>query len=132
MASWNQKEQEEIEFRIGAIKKFLEHWHRYDDLIEKTFGTDSVDSKEEQEFLQLKSKLARQHQYLLEYLGNEYGSGVQITDYLADTVTLDGMRGIHLDFHKKLSGRWHKTTIFMNAALGYLQARLEDQIPLDS
>ena len=69
MASWNQKEQEEIEFRIGAIKKFLEIWFQYDELFQASFGTDRVDQKSEDEFLQLKSQLARRHQYLLEYLG---------------------------------------------------------------
>ena len=132
MASWNQKEQEEIEFRIGAIKKFLELWFQYDELFQASFGSDRIDQKSEDEFLQLKSQLARRHQYLLEYLGGEYNGGGPITEFLSDTVTLKSMRQIHPDFYKKLCGSWHKTTLYLNAALGYLQSRLEEQVPLES
>ena len=132
MASWNQKEQEEIEFRVGAIKKFLELWFRYDELFQSAYGSEQIDPKEEDEYLQLKSQLARRHQYLLEYLGGEYEGGGPITEYLSNTVTLSGMRGLHPDFYKKLCGSWHKSAIYLNAALGYLQSRLEEQVPLES
>ncbi len=132
MASWNQKEQEEIEFRIAAIKKFLELWYRYDELFQTAFGRETrVESKVEEDFLNLKSQLAKRHQYLLEYLGREYKGADPITEYLGDTVTLNGMRQIHQDFYKKLCGSWHKTTLNLNAALGYLQSRLEEQVPLE-
>lgn len=130
MASWNQRELEEIEFRIAALKKQQEMWLRFDELFQSAYGAEKVDPKAEEEFLQLKSQIARRQQYLLEYLGSEFG-GEPLTDYLGDVVTLYAMREIHPDFYKKLCTRWHKAMINFNAAIGNLQSRLELQIPLE-
>lgn len=130
MSAWNQKEKEEIEFRIEAVKKFLEEWTRYDELFQKAYHEQNTTPEEEQEFLQLKSNLARRHQYLMEYLGEEYRRPEPITEYLSDTVTLWNMYGIHVDFYKKLCLRWHATFIHLNEALGYLQTHHEIEMPL--
>lgn len=133
MAGWNEREREEIEFRIAAIKKFLELWGKYDEMFQRAYREEGpIDQEDEEEFLKLKSELARRHQYLMEYLKEEYNLGVPITPYLSDTVTLDNMRGIHFDFYKKLCGQWHATFLALNNALGYLMVHLEDQIPLPS
>jgi len=131
MASWNQKEKEEIEFRIDAIKKFLKMWYRYDELFQHAFLDQEASQEQEEEFFKLKSQLARRHQYLLEYLGKEYDRAEPITEYLSDTVTLRNMIGIHFDFYKKLCVQWHATMLRLNEALGYLMTHLELEIPLE-
>ncbi|RJP35353.1 MAG: hypothetical protein C4527_00790 [Candidatus Omnitrophota bacterium] len=131
MASWNLKEKEEIEFRVNAIKQFLEMWHRYDDLFNHAFYNKEATPEQEEEFFKLKSQLARRHQYLLEYLGKEYDRAEPITPYLSDTVTLQNMIGIHFDFYKKLCLQWHDTTLRLNEALGYLLTHLDLEVPLE-
>lgn len=131
MASWNQKEQEEIEYRIQLIKGFLEKWERFDELMQKAFFTKNVSEEEEDEFMKLKAQLARRHQYILEYLGAEYVKPEPITPYLSSTVTLSNLKDIHFDFYKKLRLQWHATYLRLNEALGYLMTHLELQIPLD-
>ncbi len=131
MASWNPKEKEEIEFRINAIKQFLDMWFRYDELFRHAFHQKETSQEQEDEFFKLKAQLARRHQYLLEYLGNEYDRAEPITPYLSDTVTLRNMIGIHFDFYKKLSLQWHDTTIRLNEALGYLMSHLDLEVPLE-
>lgn len=131
MASWNQKEKEEIEYRINMIKKFLEIWVRYDQLFSQAYMEKEVASEMEDEFFKLKSQLARRHQYLLEYLGKEYDRAEPITPYLSDTVTLNNMVGIHFDFFKKLRLQWHATFLRLNEALGYLMTHLELENPLE-
>ncbi len=130
MTAWNQKEKEEVEYRIQYIQKFLELWFRYDELFRKAYFDEEADQEKEEEFLKLKSQLARRHQYLLEYLGEEYYKAEPITNYLSDTVTLRNLIGIHFDFFKKLSMQWHLTMIRLNEALGYLMTHLELEIPL--
>jgi hypothetical protein len=132
MASWSDREREEIEFRIAAVQKFLEQWQRFDSSFQRAYRQEKITQQDEEEFLKLKSEIARRHQYLLEYLGEEYRMGMPITSYLSDTVTLSNMQGIHFDFYKKLCGQWHATFLALNAALGYLMVHLEEQIPLPS
>lgn len=130
--SWNQKEKEEIEYRIDLIKQFLEHWSQYDKLFDDAFHKKNVKSEQEEKFLKLKSQLARRHQYIMDYLGKEYHRPEPITPYLSDTVTLYNMVGIHHDFYKKLKLQWHTTTLHLNQALGVLLTHLEIELPLEA
>lgn len=134
MASWNPKEQEEIEFRIKAISQFLELWVRYGELFEVAYHDQQAESSQEEEFLKIKGQLARRHQYLSEYLGNEYARGKKepITPFLSDTVTMRNMTSIQFDFYKKLMLQWHHTYLNMNEALGELRVHLELEIPLEA
>ncbi len=131
MASWNQKEKEEIEYRIQIIKQFLELWSRYDALFDSAFHDKDPHEESEAEFLKLKSNLARRHQYLMDYLGKEYQKPESITPYLSDTVTLQSMVNITFDFFKKLKLQWHATTLHLNEALGILATHLELEKPLE-
>jgi len=130
MASWNQKEKEEIEYRIKVIKEFLKMWERYDELFRHAYRDKEATTAEEEEFFKLKGQMARRHQYLLEYLEKEYARAEPVTPYLSDTVTLRGMIGIHFDFYKKLRMQWHATFLRLNEALGYLLTHLELEMPL--
>lgn len=133
MASWNEREREEIEFRIAAVQSFLEMWQKFNAHFQRAYRQqEEIAQQDEEEFLKLKSEIARRHQYLLEYLGEEYEHGLSVTSYLSDTVTLDNMQGIHFDFYKKLRGQWHTTFLALNSALGYLMVHLEEQIALPS
>ena len=131
MASWNPKEKEEIEFRIKAIQQFLELWYRYDELFQHAYRDKDVSAEKEEEFLKLKSQLARRHQYLMEYLGKEYSRAEAITPFLSDTVTLRNMVGIYFDFYKKLRLQWHSTMLRLNEALGYLMTHMELESPIE-
>ena len=131
MASWHQKDKEEIEYRIQAIKQFLDIWQQYDALFDTAYHAKNPTSEQENEFLKLKVQLARRHQYILDYLGGEYYRAEPITPYLSDTVTMKNMVGITADFYKKLKLQWHATTLHMNEAMGYLLTHLELEIPLD-
>ncbi len=132
MASWSDREREEIEFRIAAFQDFLEKWQKFNQMVQRAYRQEEITQQDEEEFLRLKSELARRHQYLLEYSGEEYKMGLPITSYLSDTVTLKNMQGIHFDFYKKLCGQWHATFLALNAALGYLMVHMEEQTPLPS
>ncbi len=130
MATWHQKNKEEIEFRIQAIQKFLELWFRYNELFQNAYHQQDVTQEQEEEFMKLKAQCARRHQYLLEYLGDEYDRAEPVTSYLSDTVTLRNMIGIHMDFYKKLTLQWHSTMLRLNEALGFLMTHLELETPL--
>ena len=132
MASWNPKEKEEIEFRIKNIKQFLELWDRYEELFQDVYHSSEVTIEQEDEFLKIKAQLARRHQYLLEYLGDEYNRAEPITPYLSDTVTLRSLMGIHFDFYKKLCLQWHATTLHLNETLGNLMTSMDLETPLDA
>lgn len=131
MASWNEKEKEEIEYRIKHIKQFLDLWTRYDALFQSAYHEQKATPELEEEFLKLKAHCARRHQYLLEYLGKEYKGAEQVTPYLSDTVTLKTMIGIHVDFYKKLSLQWHHVFLRLHEAMGFLRTCLELEAPLD-
>lgn len=132
MASWNQKEKEEIEYRIKIIKDFLKLWERYDQLFRQAYLDKKAEQEEEEDFFKIKAQLARRHQYLLEFLEKEYDRAEPITPYLSDTVTLHGMINIHFDFYKKLRLQWHSTFLRLNETLGYLMTHLELEMPLES
>jgi hypothetical protein len=131
MSTWNQKEKEEIEYRIKVIKQFIELWERYDAMFQALHRDQDATNEEEEEFFKVKSQLARRHQYLIEYLEDEYVKPEVITSYLSDTLTLRNMIGIHFDFYKKLRMQWHAIFLHLNEALGYLMTRLELEMPLD-
>jgi len=131
MSTWNEKEKEEIEYRIKVIKQFIELWERYDAMFQALHRDLDATNEQEEEFFKIKSQLARRHQYLIEYLEDEYVKPEVITSYLSDTLTLHNMIGIHFDFYKKLRMQWHATFLHLNEALGYLMTRLELEMPLD-
>lgn len=130
MAAWTEKDKEEIEFRIKAVRQFLEMWTRYDQLMQHAYHDQVAGPEEEEEFLKLKSQCARRHQYLIEYLGQEYKGAEPITPFLSDTVTMKTIIGIHEDFYKKLCLQWHHTFLRLNEAFGYLRTHLELETPL--
>ena len=132
MASWNDREREEIEFRIAAVQKFLDLWQQLNGMFQRAYRQEDISQQDEEGFLKLKSTLACRHQYLLEYLSEEYDMALPITSLLSDMVTLNSMQGIHADFYKKLRGQWHTTFLALNSALGYLMVHLEEQTPLPS
>jgi type I site-specific restriction-modification system R (restriction) subunit len=117
----------EAEEKIRGVREFLDNFYTFYQMVKKVYkDAEAVPTREDEEnFLKLKSHLARKHQILLESLGKDYISGERITPILSSTVTLRNIKTFHEDFYRKVEKQWHTVYLHLYETLGQLRHKLE-------
>jgi len=117
----------EAEEKIRNVREFLDNFYAFFHMVKKVYkDAESIPTREDEEnFLKLKSHLARRHQILLESLGKDYISAERITPLLSSTVTLRNVKTYHEDFYRKVEKQWHTVYLHLYETLGQLRHKLE-------
>lgn len=117
----------EVEEKIRNVREFLDNFYAFFQMVKKVHrDAETVPTREDEEnFLKLKSHLARKHQILLESLGKDYISSERITPLLSSTVTLRNTKNFHEDFYRKVERQWHTVYLHLYETLGQLRYKLE-------
>lgn len=121
------KEREHLEECIASIKSFLELWVQFYWSFRRIFQGDAVTVQKELQFLQLKSEVARRHQYLYDQLGNVYIEGGNITDLLRKIVNLEKVSNTQKENYYKVERGWHTVFLNLNDTLISIQFRLDQE-----
>jgi hypothetical protein len=114
------------EERIKEIRSFIEMWLTYAKAFKRAFKGAEITREDENEFLKLKSNLARRHAILLEALQRDYIGGESIRPILSQTVTLSHVNRIRPEHYEKIERSWHETYIHLNETIGHLRYLLDE------
>lgn len=117
----------ELEEKIRNVRQFVDSFLTFFRMISKAYKEpEAMPSREDEEnFLRLKSDIARRHQILLESLGKDYISGDRITPMLSNTVTLRNTKTFHDEFYRKVERQWHTVYLHLYETLGQLRHKLD-------
>ncbi|MDZ4859021.1 MAG: hypothetical protein SGI88_08540 [Candidatus Hydrogenedentes bacterium] len=106
---------------ISRSHEFMNDWMRFNQLI-GAYTTPGVNKPQlETNFLQLKSKLARDHRVLTERLGPDCKFSADVINIVSGATSLDSVFAQSEVAVRKLQNEWHRSFITVNETLGNLE-----------
>lgn len=121
------KARENLEESVQTLKDFLEKFKQFYWLFRRAFLGDPVTTDGERRFLQMKSEVARQHQYLFEQLERNYVSGTVLTDFLRTVVNLEKISKTASSNYYKIEKHWHEIYLNLEDSLVTIQFKLDQE-----
>lgn len=103
---------------VERMRVFMDDWMRFSQVIGAYPGPNANKAVLETQFLQLKSKLARELPVLKERLGPDFQVGPEIVNVISGTTSLDAVYAQSEVAVKKLMTEWHRAFININEAVG--------------
>ena len=112
---------EEMDRRVNMTREFMNDWLLFNQIL-SAYPSPGVNKAQlENQFLKIKSKLAREHHVLKEVLGPDYkidGNTMQIVSSATNLETIYSQSEVAV---KKLQAEWHRAFISINETLGGLE-----------
>lgn len=113
----------ELRKRITELKEIIDLWVKFNDLIREAHRDKSVTKEKEEEFLNIKTSLARKQQIL-------YSTPLNLMNILNQATTLSDLIKLQDLQMKKFYADWHGTYLSLNELLGKLErGKVEDLVP---
>lgn len=112
---------EELERRVNMTREFMNDWLLFNQIL-SAYPSPGVNKAQlENQFLKIKSKLAREHNVLYQTLAQDYkidGNTMNIVSGATNLETIYGQSEVAV---KKLQAEWHRAFISINETLGMLE-----------
>ncbi len=116
-----QKALAHLDRNLQLCREFLNDWLLFNQIL-SAYPAESANKAElENQFLKIKSKLAREHQILRESLGQDYKLDGNTMNIVAGATNLEAIFSQSEIAVKKLQGEWHRAFISINETLGGLE-----------
>ncbi len=116
-----QKIIDQLEKNCAMTRQFMEDWLRFNQIL-STYPKPGVNKAElENEFLKIKSKLAREHKALRDSLGADYALDGNTMNIVSGATNLESIYSQSDVSVKKLQNEWHRAFIAVNETLGGLE-----------
>lgn len=112
---------EAYERRVNLCREFMNDWLVFNQLINAYSSPDANKAQLENQFLKIKSKLAREHRVLEETLQEDYALDKNTMNIVSGATSLEAIHGQSEVALKKLHGEWHRAFININETLGMLE-----------
>ena len=131
-----QKIIDELTRRVSMIREFMNDWLLFNQIL-SAYPSPGVNRAQlENQFLKVKSKLAREQNVLREALKDDYKIDKNTMSIIATSTNLETIYSQSEVAVKKLQGEWHRSFISINETLGQVEdkkARSEtgEKISLD-
>lgn len=110
-----------LEEYLNRCRVFMNNWINFNQLL-MAYKNPAVNKPQvETAFLQLKSKIARDHQVLRDRLGTDCGFSRDITNIMAGATNLEAIHSQSEVSVKKLQNEWHRAFITINETFGMLE-----------
>jgi hypothetical protein len=128
---------EQLDRRVNMCREFMNDWLLFNQIL-SAYPSPGVNKAQlENQFLKIKSKLAREHNVLKEQLGSDYKIDSNTMNIVSGATNLETVYAQSEVAVKKLQGEWHRAFISINETLGAIEdkkARAEagEKIFLDS
>ncbi len=110
-----------LDRNIHVTREFMNDWLLFNQIL-SAYPSPGVNKAQlENQFLKIKSKLAREHQVLKENLGGDYkfdGNTMNIVSNATNLETIYSQSEVAI---KKLQNEWHRAFIAINETLGTLE-----------
>ena len=116
-----QKIIDEIERRVDMCREFMNDWLLFNQIL-SAYPSPGVNKAQlENQFLKIKSKLAREHNVLKEALMNDYKIDANTMNIVSGATNLEAIYGQSEVAVKKLQTEWHRAFISINETLGSVE-----------
>jgi hypothetical protein len=112
---------EMLDRHVKLCNEFLNDWLLFNQIL-SAFPSPGVNKAQlENQFLKIKSKLAREHQVLKDALGPDYKLDANTMNIVSGATNLEGIYSQSEVAIKKLQNEWHRAFISINETLGVLE-----------
>ena len=112
---------ETLERRVNMCREFMNDWLLFNQIL-SAYPSPGVNKAQlENQFLKIKSKLAREHNVLREQLAADDGIDANTMNIVAGATNLESVYAQSEVAVKKLQGEWHRAFISINETLGAIE-----------
>ncbi|MDX9974922.1 MAG: hypothetical protein RBU21_18180 [FCB group bacterium] len=110
-----------LERSVGLCREFMNDWLLFNQIL-SAYPSPGVNKAQlENEFLKIKSKLAREHKVLREYLKSDYTIDGNTMNIVSGATNLESIYSQSEVAVKKLQSEWHRAFISINETLGVIE-----------
>lgn len=104
--------------RVNMCREFMNDWLLFNQILSAYPSPGANKAQLENQFLKIKSKLAREHNVLKEALQTDYQIDVNTMNIVSSATNLESIYGQSEVAVKKLQTEWHRAFISINETLG--------------
>ena len=112
-----------LEKNIQRVEAFVESWRQLSQFLDRGFKGDPFTGEEETAFLELKSRIAQEHELLTITLAAEADRDDRTLRLLNSVPSLASFKELPEGMAKKLAHEWHSAYMALQALLGRLRGR---------
>ena len=120
----NKKQQklvDELAVRVELCREFMNDWLLFNQVL-TAYPSPGVNKAQlENQFLKIKSKLAREHQVLKDRMMQDYKLDANTMNIVSGATNLEAIYSQSEVALKKLQGEWHRAFISINETLGTIE-----------
>lgn len=124
MAKINKKQQkliDEMNRRVNMTREFMNDWLLFNQIL-SAYPSPGVNKAQlENQFLKIKSKLAREHNVLKDALQSDYKIDNNTMQIVATSTNLESIYSQSEVAVKKIQSEWHRSFISINETLGQIE-----------
>ncbi len=120
----NKKQQkivEHLERRVELCREFMNDWLLFNQILTSYPNPGVNKAQLEQQFLKIKSKLAREHRVLQQTLLDDYTLDGNTMNIVSGATSLEAIYAQSEVALKKLQTEWHRAFISINETLGVIE-----------
>ncbi len=112
---------ETLDRRVNMCREFMNDWLLFNQIL-SAYPSPGVNKAQlENQFLKIKSKLAREHNVLKEQLAADYAIDANTMNIVSGATNLESVYAQSDVSVKKLQGEWHRAFISINETLGAIE-----------
>ena len=112
-----------LERNVQRVEAFIESWSQLSQFLDRGFKGDQFKGEEERAFLDLKSRIAQEHELLTVTLATESDRDDRVLRLLNSLPSLSAFKELPEGMAKKVATEWHSTYLALQALLGRLRGR---------
>ncbi len=112
---------ERLEKRIFILREFIDLWEKFHSVMKEASKGAPLDEESNQQFMELKSSIARKLQALSDIFGENVMPEEDITDILSESVSIEHIAKVGSLSSSNMENTWHRTHIALNKILGSLE-----------
>lgn len=112
---------EALEKRVELCREFMNDWLLFNQILSAYPNPGANKAQLENQFLKIKSKLAREHKVLKDSLQSDYGIDQNLMNIISGATSLENIHAQSEVAIKKMQTEWHRAFISINETLGSLE-----------
>ncbi len=116
-----QKVVEQLERRVELCREFMNDWLLFNQVLSSYPNSGVNKAQLENQFLKIKSKLAREHKVLQQSLMDDYTLDGNTMNIISGATSLEAIYSQSEVALKKLQTEWHRAFISINETLGVIE-----------
>lgn len=116
-----QKVVEQLERRVELCREFMNDWLLFNQVLSSYPNSGVNKAQLENQFLKIKSKLAREHKVLQQTLMDDYTLDGNTMNIISGATSLEAIYSQSEVALKKLQTEWHRAFIAINETLGVIE-----------